>query len=229
MTCKKCNYEFCWNCNAPFRNAQGHPIHPSYCELPGGQGMADQNDYEEPIFDQRVQRALDLRNDARENNHLIEDRIRDEVRNNMERNEHQFKGSLCCITGCILMCSLMLNNHSRVADPHLFIKNYQPRFEGISSGQAMAERYCPNFLGAAPEDQKMMDPILACNELTTLEHGLNQHRVSMLNRLSDMFPSPPNGYYDAVTQSANEHQYNLAQIALAKEKCGCIKESKKTK
>lgn len=30
MTCRNCYYEFCWNCNAPYWNADGSH-HPSYC------------------------------------------------------------------------------------------------------------------------------------------------------------------------------------------------------
>jgi len=111
----------------------------------------------------------------------------------------------------------------------LFLQGYQPGFPGLKDGQSLAQEHCPIFLQASPKEHKIMDTTQACSKITTLEKASRQHHAAMLGSFSREFSSERHAkeYKDTMRLSRERHALNMAEIALAKEYCGCIEDEKK--
>jgi len=116
----------------------------------------------------------------------------------------------------------------QLSDPSNFITYYKPRFRELGNVDFLVQRYCPAYVKAGPQEQKMMDSSVACSQLKDLAQGSKQHRATMLKDLSRAFPARQDDYAGAISRSLVQHKQNLTEISAAEKKCGCV-EPKKAK
>jgi len=206
MTCKNCRYEFCYNCNAPFRNDDG-TSHPSYCPLKHRIRTFSRNHDPEIIADDGFS----------------------------DRGAIYCHSTCClaCLMGGLLLISInpqqQCLNIFECQNQYDASRSYQRRFSNLNDNRVLTQRYYPNLLKAGPEQETMMDDSVVnpvCAGLAPLEHKANHHHTAILR---DVFHTCYHTaeYSRAVVQSSDQYS-NIVQIASAKKKRRHAQEDKKS-